>query len=359
MADTSNYYRSPFMQDAFIDNATSLGANANTFVSNVARSGQLGTGSRYNKLDAATPMVFRPTQIVVLQLPTMWDAFRGKQEVLRSLIETHAKSVNGIDVSYELGVAQTPVGHDGQQMEIPTKTTRAQVSPTFTFIEYTGMPVYNIFKDWMFAISDPDTNGSRLTANFADMRNVPGWSMSMYSMSILCIQYDPTGIPSRVQDACVICNMFPKQIGGVGFERTIGNAAEKERQISFTGLVQHNENTRNLGITVASMLQLHRINYDFALPGLTGSVDANVAIDPKIRSYGGLEYEAGSTNKTPVPGSIQQFRDGNAGLKYPAVNTGGGVDLKGEYIFRNEVMGSETKIAATGAATSDITASAN
>lgn len=352
MAENSTYYRSTFMKDAFLDNGTQLGANASTMVSNVARSGQTGTGARYNKLDGATPMVFRPTQIVVLQLPSMWDFFPQKQEALRSLIETHAIQVDGIDVSYKLGTTQTPVGHDSQQMEVPTVTTRDQVNPQFTFVEYTGMPVYNLFKDWMFSISDPDTTGSRLTSNFVSSSNIPGWSMSAYSMSILCIQYDPTGIPNRIQDACLICNMFPKDIGSVGFARSLGTADKKDRQVTFSGLVQHNENTRNLAISVASMLQLHRINYDFALPGLAGSTEANVAIDPKIRAYGGLEYEAGSTTRTPVQGSIQQFVSPNDGMPYPAAPGGGG-NLRGNYVFRNEVRGPDMKIAPTGAATSD------
>lgn len=352
MAENTTYYRSTFMKDAFLDNATQLGANASTMVSNVARSGQLGTGARYNKLDGATPLVFRPTQIVVLQLPSMWDMFPQKQEALRALIETHATQVDGIDVTYSLDVTQTPVGHDSQQMEVPTVTKRGQVNPSFTFVEYTGMPVYNLFKDWMFSISDPDTTGSRLAANFNSTSNIPGWSMSAYSMSILCIQYDPTGIPNRIQDACLICNMFPKDIGGVGFSRTIGSADKKDRQVSFSGLVQHNENTRNLAISVATTLQLHRINYDFSLPGLAGSTDANEAIDPKIRAYGGLEYEAGSTTRTPVQGALQQFVSGNDGMPYPAV-AGGGSMLRGNYVFRNETRGQDMKVAPTGAATSD------
>ena len=55
-----DYKRSKFMSDALLENATSLGVAPSSLVSNVARSGQLGTGIRMAKLDGATPAVFSP-----------------------------------------------------------------------------------------------------------------------------------------------------------------------------------------------------------------------------------------------------------------------------------------------------------
>lgn len=94
----------------------------------------------------------------------------------------------------------------------------------------------------------------------------------------------------------------------IGFERTLGTTQLRERTVTFTGLVQHNENTRELGYRIAELLQLHKINYNFALPGVAGEADVDSAIEENIRTYGGLEYEAGPENKkTEVEGSINQF----------------------------------------------------
>lgn len=352
MATSSNerYYRSSFMSDAFLDNATQLGNLPNTVTSNVARSGQLGIGVRAAKLDGATPLVFQPTQVIMLQGPEMWNTQPQKLEALRALIETHAKSITGIDVEYSLGTASTPIGHDGQQLEVPTITTRSAISPSMSFVEYTGMPIYNLFLSWMMDINHPDTNASSLPAQLLSGSSMPMWSVSSYSMSIAVIQYDPSGLPDRVQDAALIFNMFPKSIGSVGFERNIGSANTKERTISFSGVIQHNQHTKQLGVNIAKMLQLHRSNADFLLPGLGGSIDADVAIDPKIRAYGGLEYELGSQGKSGVPGSIDQYVFQGTGL--PDTNIpGGGDKLTGSYVVRTETEGVNAKIAATGANT--------
>ena len=305
MAD--NFKRSRFMNDALLTKVTSLGVAPDAQVSNLARSGQLGTGIRLTKLDGATPPASNPTAGVAPSVPSMSDNYPKPQEMLKALMETHAKSITGIDFGYTLETQDTQVGHDGQTLRVPTRTTRSAVNPSATFQEYPGMPIYNLFRHWQFCIQHPDTNSSMLPAMVSDSSEIPGWYMSAYSMSMIFIQYDPSGLPDRIYDAAVITNMFPTEIGEIGFERTIGTSQLKERTINFAGLVQHNENTRDLGYRIAEMLALHKINYQFALPGLAGSSDPDQAIQSELRQMGGYEYEAGSTDQRPIDGAIQQF----------------------------------------------------
>lgn len=300
---TLQYKRSPYMDDAVLNNLTSLGVPPNRLVSNVARSGQLGSGIRIAKLDGATPAVFNPVVAIVLTVPTMWDKYPSRQEFLKALMETHAKSITGIDFSYSLETADTPVGHDGQTMKVPTRTTRSSVSPSASFVDYVGSPVWNLFRNWMFDINHPDTNMSQMSNWGIEPADIPAWCMSAYSMSMLFIQYDPTGLPDRIEDAFVIVDMFPTDIGEGGYERTIGTTKMIERSVSFTGLVQHNENTRALGINMARMLQLHRVNYQFALPGLTSSADPDIAVQKELQNMGGFYYETNG-----VVGAREQFK---------------------------------------------------
>ena len=300
-----DYKRSKYMNDALLEQATSLGVAPNALVSNLARSGQLGSGIRFTKLDGATPAVFNPVVGVVLSVPSMWDPWPKLQEMLKAMMETHAKSITGIDFGYTLETQETPVGHDGQQLAVPTRTTRSAVSPSVTIQEYTGMPVYNLFRTWIFDIQHPDTNASILPAKLSDNSQIPGWFMSAYSMSMIFIQFDPSGLPDRIMDAAIITNMFPREIGEIGFERTIGTTKLVERSISFSGLVQHNENTRELGYRVAEMLQLERIAWDMSLHGLAGSVDPSSAIDSQIQNMGVYKYEA--TGGNSVEGATTQF----------------------------------------------------
>ena len=286
---------SEYMSDNLLENVTGLGVQANTQVANVTHSGQLGTGIRITKLDGATPLVFNPVIPVVLTVPTMWNLFPEKQEMLRALMETHAKQITGIDFSYSLETTDTNVGHDGQTLKTPTTSKRSGVNPSATFVEYTCNIVYNFFRDWIFDIQHPDSMSSILPAMGLTGNDMPGWTLNAYSMSMLFIQYDPTGLPDRIVDAFVIVGMFPTEIGEEGFQRVIGSAETKERNINFTGVVQHNNNTRELGVNVAKLIALHRINYNYALPGVKGTTDAVTAMSDRLTTSvtnSGIHWEA-------------------------------------------------------------------
>lgn len=328
----------PGMDSALLQSVVGLGNHLQGHVANVFHSGQNGTGIRITKLDGATPLVFNPVIPVVLTVPTMWAAFPQKQEMLRALMETHARNITGIDFSYALEATPIQLGHDGQQMDVPTRTTRSQVSPSATFVEYTGNIIYKFFSDWIFDIQHPDTNASALPAMGIMDEKMPGWTMSAYSMSMLFIQPDPTGLPDRIVDAYIIVNMFPKDIGEIGFQRQLGTSEHKERTINFTGIVQHNNNTKELGIRTMKMLGLHRINYNNALPGLTGSVNPAKAIQNDLHNMsGGLHWEANAGSSTRpdgynvasaknVMGSADSFRPLNADqvTTQNDINIGGG-----------------------------------
>lgn len=226
---------------------------------------QLGSGLNAPMLDVATPCTFTPVVLVVMSTPAMYtvDGRPTRMATLiKDLIESHAKQVTGIDFSYTLGTQQSPVGHDSQEMMVPAKTTRSQVSPSFVFAELSGNLVFNTFKKWIWDIQHPDTN-----ASMAQVRYPGAYTMSAYSMSMMAIQFDPTMRPDHIIDAAYYTNMFPLGTGEIGFERTIGQVKHPERTINFSGIVQHNDMIKALAMSVAEQLALHKHNYNIAPPG--------------------------------------------------------------------------------------------
>ena len=287
MADATNAPTSTeFMDEALYLNVTQLGTAGRTGVANMLAGGQTGSGIRFPNIDAASPLVFNPAVIVVTHVPGMWREYPKMQEMLKSLVETHAKSITGIDIQYTMNTDETVVGHDGQTLKVPTRSTRNSVSPSMTFQEVSGNLVWNLMRMWISDMQHPDTNFSKLSAQI-DASGIPPWLMSSYSMSMVAIQFDPTGLPERIIDAAFYTNMFPTDTTELGIQRTINTTEIKERSIPFTGIVQHNENTRELGYHIARMLNLHKIHYDFALPGLSGkTMPAEGAISKTISKLG-------------------------------------------------------------------------
>src|SRR5258708_3724202 len=78
---------------------------------NIITGGQLGFGNNLPDIDAATPLVMRPIVGIVTHAPTMFtlgsaggssgttNAFTS---ILKALIETQCRSMDGIDIQYTL-----------------------------------------------------------------------------------------------------------------------------------------------------------------------------------------------------------------------------------------------------------------
>lgn len=247
--------------DALIAGANVYGGvGKNTIVALPTKGTQLGVGFNAANLDAATPLPFSPTFLTVIHLPTMYDDNPEFGKMLKTVIEGCPKQVNGIDFGYTLETQKTPAGNDGQEMAVPTKTKRAAVNPSFVFQELTGNLIWNVFRQWIFDINDPDTNAS--------MAHIKGGAQnfvsSAYSMTMLAIQFDPTMRPDQIIDAAMYTNMFPTATDNIGFERQIATTKVVERTIQFEAIVRHNAYVRNLAVQVATDLQLAKADYRYA-----------------------------------------------------------------------------------------------
>lgn len=282
MADIKSYRQ----ENALLNKVTGFAPSPRTAIGNMFVGGQVGYGADLTKMDSATTLVFNPCIPIVIQTPTMWKSTPKRQQMLKALIETHAHSITGTDFSYTTETASAMQGHDGQEAKVPTRTTRSAVNPQFLMNEIPGNAISNFFQYWQWDMQHPDTNASILAAEYGGADNIPPWVYSTFSMSMLMIIPDPLMIPDRMIDCALYTNMFPTESGEIGFERVINQSQTKERSISMTGIVQHNVNTWELGYQILSLLQLHKINYNYARPGLAGVTAAQEAVDQAISEFG-------------------------------------------------------------------------
>lgn len=271
------------MDNALISGASAYGTTRFGQVPNLTLGGQLGIGPNIPKIDVSTPLVLNATVFVVLELPTMWDAFPARKAMMKALIEQHAKSITGVDFGYTLNSQESPVGHDGQNLSVPTNTVRTAINPSITWVDLYGALAWNLIRAWLFDIQHPDTQASLMSAQL-ETDSIPAYLMSAFSMSMLGIQYDPTMDPNRIIDAAFYTCMFPTETTEFGFERQIAQSQIKERTIPFKGIVQHNENTRELGKIVATNLGIHKINYQLATTASGVAPDlADVGIGKEVQ----------------------------------------------------------------------------
>lgn len=317
-----------FMQTS-PDVAWGVGANpvGKYSITQAIGNGQLGVGVKAPALDVATPLVLPPAVIVVLQVPAMYDAntdghpLSAMGSAIKDIFESHAKAVSNIDIEYTLdaNIGELPL-HDGQTFSAPGKTKRNAVTPSFTFTEVTGNLYWNIIRKWITDINNPDTY-----AIGANVHITGGWTMSAYSMTIAVIQPDVTGRPDRIIDASIICNMFPQGTGGLGAERTIAQMkAGGDRAITFSGIIQHNAYTKQLGRLIMEKLAMHTLDFDWAPPqrdiwtktlddiGLGKDVELRGEFYPRgaeDANYNKVDIDASKNANNRIGGITDQFAD--------------------------------------------------
>ena len=281
--------------------------NGSGLITDLQASGQLGYGIKPGALDGATPLVLPPAIIYVTQTPAMWD---GSDEgvvlsrVVKSMFETHARSVTGIEIGYTLESGQGAVGHDGQQMDAPTVSKRAAVNPSITYGEITGNLVFRVHQTWIWDIADPDTQISLARIPEAD---VLPFTMSTYALSFIALQFDQTYTADRLLGAIYITNVYPQGTGDFGLKREIATANVQERPITYTGLAIENEYIYNLGKSIAADLGLHaKGNYFNPASPYEGGFGARTNADAAEFAYGGAEGYINAGLKGNPDGSRQK-----------------------------------------------------
>lgn len=225
--------------------------------SNIGQTGGLiGAGENLHNIDASTGALFNPAIIVVIKTPTMFDSRPDDARFLKTIMETHAKSVTGIDFQHQVETGEQKAGHDKQPALVPTGTTRTPVNPQFVFDEVAGNLIWRGFDKWIQGIQEVDS-----TVTFADLirrgEEIPPYVMSSFTMTMVALQFDPTMNPERLIGAPLYTCMFPTETSMFGIER--GDAAKiPERTIPFAAVVRKNRKTDELGYNIAKLLQLNK-----------------------------------------------------------------------------------------------------
>jgi len=247
-------------------------------IANVLEGGNYGAGPQATRLDASSALVLNNVIIILLSAPSMWDMYPRRQQFLKNMFENLALSVSGIPLNYRLNSNETPYSHDGQMQAMPTNSQRDAVQPSFTYPELTGNVIWNIHRQWIFDIQHPDTQVSAMSSTRGEDQ-IPNWVMSSITASFAVIQPDPTGIPSKIIDGAIITNVFPQETGELGWKKEINGSPESpQRNITYKGLIHHNDTTRRTCVEIMQLLNFHK-------PNMSKAANYN-EVDSTIRNYG-------------------------------------------------------------------------
>jgi hypothetical protein len=210
-------------------------------------------------------LVEAPKGFQLLNNPSYWVG------TLRSLVELHPLSVDGLQGGLEVEVASTPVGGGGQQQEDVTNVVETQTKVVFRWGEKYGMPVATFMRGWITnLIMDPNTKYPNVVTT-----GTPPTDMlaDMYSATMLFIEPDPTH--TTVVKSWLVTNMYPTGTGEITGRRDLTQANETPTyDISFTGIAQY-----SLGVDAFAQQILSSINLTGANPQLRAAFVQAISAD--------------------------------------------------------------------------------
>jgi hypothetical protein len=278
-------------------NQKAFGRGSNQPMLDATYGGQMGYAPSLAEWVSNAAYVRRNLICVLLEAPAFFEYMPDPQkwrDTLKSLVELHPRSIEGLNAGLTLEFDEHPVGGAGEMQQEVTDSKRARSEPVFTFVEKYGMPIQTFLYQWItYGIMDPDTKFA--LSNTLDGTKPSDMLPDQYTASMLFMEPDPQH--KRVVKSWVVTNMMPKGTGEIIGKRDLTAAGEVGNlSVEFTGIAQF-----NLGTNIFAQTILDNINMTNANPYLRPSfVDK---IDPKVAaSTKGYASEVANLGSAAVPG---------------------------------------------------------
>lgn len=261
--------------------------------------GQFGYSPKISELTSNQAYVRRNLIAMLLEAPRFFQLMPESQkwvDTLKSLVELHARTIEGLNAGVTLEFDEHPVGGAGEMQSEITDSKRARSEPSFTFVEKYGRPIQTFLQNWIqYGGMDPDTKYALVgTLSGEEPKDL---LLDWYSATMLFIEPDP--LHRKVMKAWLVVGMMPKSTGAIEGKRDLTTASEVlNLTVEFTGVAQV-----GLGVNTFAQQLLDNINITNANPYLRPAAVQEISGDvtASTESYQkGVEDLATSA----VPGGV-------------------------------------------------------
>ena len=270
------------LSDAILQNNQAYAAGRQNPMLDLTKGGQMGFAPDYTQWVSNQSYIRRNLFCLLVEPPRGFSYLQNGDKytgVLKSLVELHALSIDGLQAGLEVETSETPVGGGGQVQQHFTNVTEARSNPVFRFDEKYGMPVASFFRSWItHLMMDPHSK----VANIGTLSGNKPTDMlaDMYSATMIFIEPDPTH--TKVVKSWLCTNMFPTGTGEIVGRRDLTAAGEQTTyDINFTALTQF-----GLGVDQFAQRLLSNINITGANPYLRPAFVNDIAADVRAAAIG-------------------------------------------------------------------------
>ena len=140
------------LTDAILQNNQAFAAGRQNPMIDLSKGGQMGFAPDYTQWVSNQSYIRRNLFCLLVEAPRGFNFLQNGDKyvgVLKSLVELHALSIDGLNAGLEVETSETPVGGGGQVQQHITNVTEARSNPVFRFDEMYGMPVASFFRSWI------------------------------------------------------------------------------------------------------------------------------------------------------------------------------------------------------------------
>lgn len=227
------------LADAILQNGTAFGAGHQAPMVDLQYGGQMGYAQDLSEWVSNQAYVRRNLICLLVEAPKGFRFLPNSDKwiaTLRSLVELHPLSIDGLNAGLEVEIASNPFGGGGQMQEDFTDVKETQSRPVFRWAEKYGMPIAHFFRGWITNLMmDPNTK----FANVATLAGQKPTDMlaDQYTATMIFIEPDPTH--TKVVKSWLVTNMMPTGTGEITGRRDLTQANETPTyDINFTGIAQ-------------------------------------------------------------------------------------------------------------------------
>lgn len=222
------------------DNAFGEGVQAPMVDLAQPESGQQGFRTNFEGYVSNAAYVRRNLIAVLIEAPRGFEDLPNSQkwvDTLKSLIELHSNSIEGLQSTLTAEFVENAVGGAGEMQEDVSNVTRARSTPTHVWTEKYGKPINAFLSGWITGLlMDPITKVPNVVAN-RDSDQPIDLLPDYTGATILYFEPDPTH--TKVVHAWLCTNMHPKTAGEVVGNRDLTAAGESVNySVEFTSLTQ-------------------------------------------------------------------------------------------------------------------------
>lgn len=254
---------------------------------NLAYGGQFGFAPNIAQYVYSASYVSQNLICLLMEAPRAYQYLPDPQGMiiaLKNLVETHPKSITGLQRGLRAEFAETAIGGGGEMQEDMTDMKRERSTISMSYVEKYGRPIQTFVEENMLLLGmDPDTK----VPGICTLLGVKPTDLlpDMISSTMLFMEPDPTH--QFVTKAWLTTNMQLKQTGDITAKRDLTSAKEtNEFTLEWTGISQS-----GLGIRLFANALLNQINLANANPYLQAAFIEGVQADVAAANVG---YQVGA-----------------------------------------------------------------